>query len=211
VTRTDRRYGYAVVAVAAGAFAACVAGCASAPAAPPLIPPTSPAAAPAAAHQDSRITLPVTVGIAFHHPKLGDRTEYEVLFTVQQAMRSMVQAEYSADGRDAELTQYWSGAGLTAANAQIRQWVAAKQQPVGVIVLEDTRYTPAASRTSATVSLCADWSDVVRGESRTHVVGSAVQGKGTRPTYEKLSLTQAADQRWRVNAMTLTPNSPACP
>jgi hypothetical protein len=187
------------------------AGCAAEPADPPQI--SAPATA-ASVHQDARITLPVTVGIAFHHPDLSatsDRTEYAVLFTVQQAMRTMVQAEYSDGVRDAALAQYWSGAGRGAVDAQITQWISDRQQPVGMIVLEGTRYVRAAGGRTATVSFCADWSDVVRGETRTHVVGAQVQAKGARATYERLGLSRAADRHWRVDALALTPNSPACP
>ena len=188
------------------------AGCAATPPDPPQISPTvsATAAAAAAHHQDARITLPVTVGIAFHHPDLTDRTEYEVLFTVQQAMRAMVQAEYSNTGQDVELGEYWSGSGLSAVDTQIKQWVAQKQQPVGMIVLEDTTYTPASGFRGAQVGLCADWSDVVRGEARTHVVGAAVQAKGAKPTYEQLTLARASDHRWRVVSLNLIPDSARC-
>ena len=208
MTRKGR--GYAAV-LAAGvttlAVGALTGGCASAPADPPQIPP----AAAAAEHQDERITLPVTVGVAFHHPNLANRAEYAVLFTVQQAMRSMVQAEYSASGQDAELAEYWSGAGLTGVQAQIGQWTSHQQQPVGVIVLENTTYTPASGTRPATVSFCADWSHVVRGESRTHVVGAAVQSKGIRPAYEQLGVGRGKDKHWRVESLSVQPNSSKCP
>ena len=206
---TSKGRGYRAV-LAAGALAvatsALLAGCAAAPADPPQIQP----AAPAAEHQDARITLPVTVGVAFHHPNLSNHTEYAVLFTVQQAMRSMVQAEYSATGQDTELAQYWSGSGLTAAQTQIKQWVGHQQQPVGMIVLDDTKYTAASGKRPATVSFCADWSHVVRGESRTHVVGSAVQSKGARPAYEQLGVARGTDKHWRVSSLSITPNSSQC-
>jgi hypothetical protein len=194
-------------ALLAGAIALTASGCSAAPSAPPQIAPT----ATPAAHLDSRITLPVTVGVAFHHPELADRTEYAVLFTVQQAMRSMVQAEYSATGEDGELGQYWSGPALSAVQTQIKQWVAQKQQPVGMIVLEDTQYLANGAGRGAAVSFCADWSHVVRGESRTHVVGAAVQAKGAHPTYERLGLIRGKDRRWHVVTLDLTPNAPQCP
>lgn len=161
-------------------------------------------------HQDARITLPVTVGLAFHHPLLASRAEHEVLFTVQEAMRAMVQAEYTSDGHDPELAQYWQGRGLTEASAQIRPWVLHRQQPVGVIVLSDTQYAAPERNGPAQVSFCADWSDVVRGDSRTHVVGAAVQPKNTRPSYEQLGLRRAADGRWRVVSLSVTPDSARC-
>ena len=209
MTRKGR--GYAVV-LAAGAIVLAVstlaAGCASAPADPPQIPP---AAQAAEQHQDARITLPVTVGVAFHHPTLANRTEYAVLFTVQQAMRSMVQAEYSSNGQDTELTEYWSGGGLKAVQTQIKDWVSHQQQPVGVIVLDNTKYTPASGTRPASVTFCADWSHVVRGESRTHVVGAAVQSKGAHPTYEQLGVARGTDKHWRVNSLSSAANSAKCP
>ncbi|HTJ72835.1 MAG TPA: hypothetical protein VL551_35185 [Actinospica sp.] len=205
MTRTGRRY---TGVFAAGAMAALAAGCAQTPADPPLIQPTT---AAVAAHQDQRITLPVTVAVAFHHPALADRTEYAALFTVQQAMRSMVQAEYTGSGQSPELAEYWTGSGLTTVTAQIRQWTAHQLQPVGTIVLEDTAYTPVKAGRSAKVSFCADWSHVVRGESRTHVVGTAVQAKNVRPTYEELGVSRQPDRRWKVDSLTVTPNAPRCP
>jgi len=212
VTRTTKRPSGPLLAVVATASAlVAAAGCASTPASPPPIPPPATAGATAAAvHQDARITLPVTVGLAFHHPLLASRAEHEVLFTVQQAMRAMVQAEYTADGHDAELTQYWEGVGLAEATAQIRPWVANREQPVGVIVLSDTQYAAPSDHGPARVSFCADWSDVVRGDSRTHVVGAAVQPKSVHPSYEELGLRRSHDGRWRVVSLTVTPDSPHC-
>jgi hypothetical protein len=208
VTRKGRGYTAVLAAgVLTAAVSTLVAGCASAPADPPQIPP---AAAAAEQHQDARITLPVTVGVAFHHPNLSNRAEYAVLFTVQQAMRSMVQAEYSSNGEDTELAEYWSGSGLTAVRAQIKDWVSHQQQPVGMIVLQDTQYTPASGTDPASVSFCADWSHVVRGESRTHVVGAAVQSKGVHPAYEQLTVARGTDKRWRVDTLSVAPNSSKC-
>jgi hypothetical protein len=204
VTRTGRRY-FGVFAL--GAVAALAAGCAQAPADPPQIQPTT----ATAQRQDQRITLPVTVAVAFHHPVLATRTEYAVLFTVQQAMRSMVQAEYAGNGQDPQLAEYWTGAGLSSVTAQIKQWTGHQQQPVGTIVLEDTQYSQAVGGHSAKVGFCADWSHVVRGESRTHVVGAAVQPKTAHSTYEQLGLTRQPDRRWKVSALTATPNAPQCP
>lgn len=199
-----------LAAVVTASALAAAAGCSTSPASPPPIPPLTAGATAAAVHQDSRITLPVTVGLAFHHPMLASRAEHEVLFTVQQAMRAMVQAEYTSNGQDPELTQYWQGVGLAEATAQIRPWVAQREQPVGVIVLSDTQYTAPAGHGPAEVSFCADWSDVVRGDSRTHVVGAAVQPKSVHPTYEELGLRRGYDGRWRVAELSVTPDSPHC-
>jgi hypothetical protein len=204
VTRLGR--GYAAV-LAAGVLAVTAAGCASTPADPPQIEPTT---TTAAAHQDSRITLPVTVDVAFHHPGLKNHTEFAVLFTVQQAMRSMVQAEYAGVGQEGTLAQYWSGAGLSAVQTQIKQWTSHQQQPVGMIVLDNTTYTPASGNQPAKVGFCADWSHVVRGEARTHVVGATVQSKGIRAAYEELGVARGADRHWRVESLSLTPNSTKC-
>ena len=205
MTRSGR--GYAAV-LAAGVLAVLAAGCAKTPADPPLIPPTT---TPAAQREDSRITLPVTVVLAFHHPDLSNRAEYAVFFTVQQAMRSMVRAEYSSNGQDPQLAEYWTGDGLSAVRTQIREWTAHQQQPVGTIVLENTTYTPGSGNQPAKVGFCADWSHVVRGESRTHVVGAAVQSKGIRPAYEELGVARGTDRRWQVGSLAIVPNSPKCP
>lgn len=204
MTRAGRRY---TGVFAAGVLAALATACAKAPTDPPQIQPTS----ATASHQDQRITLPVTVAVAFHHPALVDRTEYAVLFTVQQAMRSMVQAEYSSTGKSPELSEYWTGSALNTVNTQIKQWTAHQQQPVGTIVLDDTKYTPAAGGHSAKVSFCADWSHVVRGESRTHVVGTAVQAKNTHAAYEELGVAHQANHRWQVDSLMVIPNAPQCP
>ena len=203
VTRTGRR---CVAALALGAVTMLAAGCAQSPADPPQIQPTT----VAAARQDQRITLPVTVAVAFHHPALATHTEYAVLYTVQQAMRSMVQAEYAGTGQDPQLAQYWTGSGLTAVTTQIRQWTGHQQQPVGTIVLENTQYTPAKSGRAASVTFCADWTHVVRGESRTHVVGAAVQSKTANASLERLSLAQTG-HRWKVDGLTVVPNASQCP
>lgn len=207
---TTRGHGYAAALAAVVVVSVLVTGCAGEPAAPPQIPPTVTAAANVH-HQDARITLPVTVGIAFHHPTLANSAEYQVLFTVQQAMRAMVQAEYTSNGQDSELAQYWFGIGLTAVDTQVKQWISRQQQPVGVIVLENTNYTAQSAKNPAKVTLCADWSHVFRGDTRTHVVGPAVQPKGVKATYEQMDLARAADGRWRVNTLLLTPNSRLCP
>jgi len=204
VTKTGRRY-FGVFAL--GAVAALAAGCAKAPADPPQIQP----ATVTAQRQDQRITLPVTVAVAFHHPVLSTRTEYAVLFTVQQAMRAMVQAEYAGNGQDPQLADYWTGAGLSSVTTQIKQWTGHQQQPVGTIVLENTQYSQPIGGHSAKVGFCADWSHVVRGESRTHVVGTAVQAKTAHSTYEQLGLTRQPDRRWKVSSLTAIPNAPQCP
>jgi hypothetical protein len=194
--------------LAVGAFAAlAAAGCAKEPADPPQIQPTT----VTAEHQDQRITLPVTVAVAFHHPVLATHTEYAVLFTVQQAMRSMVQAEYTGNGQDPQLAEYWTGSGLTSVTTQIKQWTGHQQQPVGTIVLENTQYSPVVGGRTANVSFCADWSHVVRGESRTHVVGAAVQTKAEHSSFERLGLTRQPDRRWKVSSLNVTPNAPQCP
>jgi hypothetical protein len=150
--------------------------------------------------------------VAFHHPVLATHTEYAVLVTVQQAMRAMVQAEYQAPtAPDPELSEYWTGSGLSSVSTQIKQWTGHQQQPVGTIVLENTAYSPIKGGHAARVSFCADWSHVVRGESRTHVVGAAVQAKTAHASYEQLGLAKQADRRWKVNSLTVTPNAPQCP
>ena len=52
---------------------------------------------------------------------------------------------------------------------------------------------------------------MVRGESRTHVVGAAVQAKSVHSTYEQLGVTHQSDRRWKVGSLTLMPNAPQCP
>ena len=83
--------------------------CTSAPQPTPELSPTA-----AAAVLDQRITLPTTMGLAFNHPKPGDRVEHQVLYTVQQSVRAQLHAEYGSGQSDPLLSAYWSGDALGA-------------------------------------------------------------------------------------------------
>ena len=182
-----------------------VAGCTSAPRPTPEISPTA-----VAAPIDERITLPTTMGLAFKHPLPKDRVEHQVLYTVQQSVRAQLHAEYGTGSRDPLLRIYWSGAGLTAIRHEVSSWSAKHQQPVGVLVVSSTSYTPPNAAGKATVSFCTSWRHVMRGDAKTHVVGPPVQKANTPGTFTVFVLSRAADGHWQVSNMTETAHSPKC-
>ena len=200
-----------VTGAAAAGVAACalLAACSSAPAQAPELSGVGNAGA-GPGYQDTRITLPETVDLSFHHPQTTDRIEHEVLFTVQQALRAQLHAEYGTDN-DPLLAVYWSGPALASARNAISGWIKKGEQPVGVLVVTSTDYTAPNTAGVAGVSYCASWADVVTGKSDTHVVGSAVQPNGTAGTYTTLSLTRADGHRWRVMSLNATAGSAHCP
>jgi hypothetical protein len=186
-----------------------LAACASAPSPTPDISPTA-----AVAPHDERITLPQTMGLALRHPTPADRTEHQILYTVQQAIRSQLHAEYGPGAKDPLLTAYWSGDGLAAVQRDVTAWTKHGEQPVGVLVVSNVSYSPPGADGKATVSYCANWQNVNRGNAATHVVGAAVQQRGTAGTYTTLTFarnTGTRGGRWKVTAMAESPKSPRCP
>ncbi|HEY3873271.1 MAG TPA: hypothetical protein VGM10_33250 [Actinocrinis sp.] len=169
---------------------------------------------PAGAAQGQRpITLPVTIGISFQHPAPADQTEQQILYTVQQAMSSLLHAEYGPGGADPLLAEYWSDGALGRAQQQAASWTAAYRQPVGVVALTRTNYTrPSADSggSTATVSLCEGWQDVSEGNALTHVVDQPVQAPGTPGTFTVLTLTQTSDGYWTVSQEVQTARSLRC-
>lgn len=184
---------------------AAAAGCDSAPRPTPDLSPTI-----APAQVDERITLPTTMGLAFHHPLPGTRVEHQILYTVQQSVRAQLHAEYGPGSADPLLPVYWSGSALTAIRSDVTKWVSKHEQPVGVLVVSNTTYTPPDAADNATVSYCANWRNVVRGNATTHVVGSAVQKPGTPGTYTTLTLSRGPHSRWQVSGIKQTERSPKC-
>ena len=184
------------------------AGCAAAPRPTPEISPTS---VSASAPLDERITLPTTVGLAFNHPRPTTRTEHQILYTVQQSVRAQLHAEYGPGPTDPLLPVYWSGSALTAVKHDVATWTGKHEQPVGVLVVSNTAYTAPTSAAKATVSYCANWRHVVRGNATTHVVGPSVQKPGTAGTYTTLTLSKDTNGRWQVSDMKQAEHSPKCP
>lgn len=180
------------------------ASCQSAPRPTPDISPTA-----VAAPVDQRITLPTTMGLAFKHPSPANRVEHQVLYTVQQSVRAQLHAEYGAGANDPLLPVYWSGNGLKAIKGDVAQWPAKHEQPVGVLVVSNTVYSPPDATGKAKVSFCTSWRNVMRGDAKTHVVGPAVQKPGTPGTYTRLTLTRAGGH-WQVSNMTEAAHSPKC-
>jgi hypothetical protein len=221
--RTAALLSGAIASIAGAAACGLLAGCSSAPAPTPELngfaanpggglgkgSGSGPDGGPGPGYEDTRITLPETVDLSFHHPQRTDRTEHEVLFTVQQALRAQLHAEYSSY-TDPLLSVYWSGAALSSAQSEITTWLKKGEQPVGVLVITDTAYTAPTTAGVAAVTYCAGWSDVVTGQADTHVVGGAVQASGTPGTYTALTLSRADGHRWQVTTLTATANSSHC-
>jgi hypothetical protein len=164
----------------------------------------------AAVRIDERITLPTTMGLAFKHPRPTNKTEHQVLYTVQQSVRAQLHAEYGAGANDPLLPVYWSGAALTTIRHDVSVWSAKHQQPVGVLVVSNTTYSPPNAAGTATVSFCTNWRHVMRGDAKTHVVGPAVQRPNAPGTFTTLTLTRSTGGRWKVSNMTETAHSPKC-
>jgi len=183
-----------------------VAGCASEPRPTPDLTPTS-----ASVALDERITLPTTMGLAFVHSPPANRTEHQILYTVQQSVRAQLHAEYGSGASDPLLPVYWSGSALTTIKGDVATWANKHEQPVGVLLVSNTKYTPPNATGMATVSYCANWLHVRRGNARTHVVGSVVQKPGTPGTYTTLTLARDTRGRWQVSAIQQARHSPECP
>lgn len=183
-----------------------VAGCSSAPQPTPEISPPV-----AAMPLDERITLPPTMGLAFHHKLPGNRVEHQILYTVQQSIRAQLHADYGSGPADPLLPIYWSGSALATIRSHVTGWVSKHEQPVGVLVVSTTTYTPPDNSGTATVSYCANWRNVLRGNATTHVVGSAVQKPGTPGTFTTLTLTRGPNDRWQVSGIKEAEHSPKCP
>ena len=183
-----------------------IAGCASEPRPTPDLTPTA-----ASVALDERITLPTTMGLAFVHPRPANRTEHQIFYTVQQSVRAQLHAEYGSGTSDPLLPVYWSGGALTTIKGDVAAWANKHEQPVGVLLVSNTKYTPPDAAGKATVSYCANWRHVMRGNARTHVVGSMVQKPGTPGTYTTLTLERDARGRWQVSAIKQAGHSPECP
>jgi hypothetical protein len=198
-----------VLGVIATGLGVGAAACAAAAAPIPEITPGGTPNGPAA-HSDTRITLPITMSLSFEHPTPTTRTEHEVLYTVQQALRAELHAEYGTGTDDPMLSQYWTDSGLTSAQSNVTAWVARDEQPVGVLVVTGTSYLAPDAAGTATVSFCVGWTDVLRGDTKTHLVSSPVQKPGTPGTFTVVSLNRAADHRWRAARRTETLRSARC-
>lgn len=186
--------------------AAGITGCSAEPRPTPELSPVAPAVT-----AGPRVALPVTVEIVFHHPRPADRTAFEVLYAVQQALRAQLHAEYGPGAKDPLLAAYWSRDALAAARREVAAWVGHGQQPVGVLSVTQTSYSSPIADRPATVSFCADWSGVARGNATLHLVGPAVQKHGAFGTFNVMTVSQDADGRWRVAQLKQTSDSPDCP
>ena len=185
---------------------AAVAACASTPRPTPELSPTA-----ASVAMDERITLPPTMGLAFVHPPPSSRVEHQILYTVQQSVRAQLHAEYGTGAADPLLPVYWSGGALSSIKRDVGSWVSKHEQPVGVLLVSNTTYAPPNAAGKATVSYCANWRHVVRGNAKTHAVGSAVQKPGTPGTYTTLTLARDGYGRWQVSGIKQIERSPKCP
>lgn len=199
-------------------LAGCTGAAPATPAAAATVPRTgSPSPVPSSsqlgptAHSDSRITLPTTMTLSFERPIGATRTEHEVLYTVQEALRAELEADYEDDAAGQVLAQFWSGPGLASARAAVASWTTRGEQPVGVLRITRTSYRAPDSTGAASVTYCAGWNDVLRGDARTHTLNSAVQRAGTAGVFTTMTLHRAApDHRWLVTRRTETIRSPRC-
>lgn len=204
----------ALAAGAAAAACALLGGCSSATAQGPDLSGIGANDGAGPGYQDTRITLPETVDLSFPRLQKTDRIEHEVLFTVQQALRAQLHAEYTANtATDPLLAVYWSGSALASAQGEIAAWTKKGEQPVGMLVITDPAYTPPNPAGVAAVSYCASWADAptVAAKASTPVVADPVQPTATATgTYTTLSLTRAGGHRWQVMTLDTPAGSARC-
>jgi hypothetical protein len=165
-------------------------------------------------YQDTRITLPETVDLSFPRMQKTDRTEHEVLFTVQQALRAQLHAEYTANtATDPLLAMYWSGSALASAQGEIAAWTKKGEQPVGMLVITNPAYTAPNPSGVAAVSYCASWADAptVTATASAPVVADPVQPTAAATgTFTTLSLTRTGGHRWQVMTLDSAAGSAHC-
>jgi hypothetical protein len=186
-------------------------------------------------YHDSRITLPETINLSFSHPQQTDRTEHEVLSTVQQALRAQLHSENNPSGStpDPLLSMYWTPPALTAAQSELATWLKKGKQAVGVLVITDTAYTAPGTSGKSVVTYCANWSDKLADKANARATRGAVQpsstpqssGTGTSTntststrasvisragSYTTLTLVRADKHHWQVQGLVASPDSPNC-
>jgi hypothetical protein len=169
-------------------------------------------------YQDTRITLPETVDLSFPRVPKTDRIEHEVLFTVQQALRAQLHAEYTAaTPTDPLLAVYWSGSALASAQGEIAAWTKKGEQPVGMLVITNPAYTAPNPSGVAAVSYCASWADAptatvtATAEASAPVVAEPVQATAAPTgTFTTLSLTRTGGHRWQIMTLDAAAGSARC-
>lgn len=169
-------------------------------------------------YHDSRITLPGTVSLSFPRVKSTDRTEHEVLSTVQQALRAQLHSAYTAgtaanSSADPLLSLYWSAPALAAAQNEMTAWVKKGRQPVGVLVITGTAYTAPDATGKSVVDYCANWSGQAAEKSGTHATRgttAAVPVVSTLGTYNTLALMRVDKHHWQVQTLAASKNSANC-
>jgi hypothetical protein len=95
------------------------------------------------------------------------------------------------------LQRFWSGRAYGEIRGQIEQWVRMGQVPVGVVVVTRAQVDVDAVPTSR-VSYCVSLTHVLRGVTRTHMVGSPVQPPGTPGTRETLTVRRERRGTWQA-------------
>lgn len=172
-------------------------------------------------YHDSRITLPDTISLSFSRPESTDRTEHEVLSTVQQALRAQLQSENNQGGSSANplLAMYWTTPALTAAQHEMATWLKKGKHPVGVLVITDTAYTPPDASGKSIVTYCANWSHTYADKANareTHGATPPASTPSAAPTtsgpgsYTTLTLAQADKHHWQVQNLAASAKSPNC-
>jgi hypothetical protein len=158
-----------------------------------------------------QVPLPMTVSVSFAYPKNITPTQHMLLATAEQALRAQLHAIYDANPDDPMLKRYWSGRAYDEIRGQVNQWVITGHVPFGVVVVTRTTATPGVGPVSASkVSYCVSLTRVVRGVTRTHVVGAPVEPPGTPGTRETLTVTRPAHHHWTASDIHDVVESKAC-
>jgi hypothetical protein len=205
-----------VVAVLSAAALAGISGCNTNPHTPDIAAPPSAEPAAAGSHHSSGnrngVQLPNTISLSYDHPSKMDLAHQMVLWNVSQAIKSELQAMYEkTSAATPNMQRFWTGAGYATALAQASTWIAAKQQPVGRVVVTGTTVQSLTGQ-QATVTYCQDMTMVHKGIAKTNTVKAPVQAKEQNGDRYTLTLTPTGPKgTWQVSAVATVKQSTQCP
>jgi len=158
------------------------------------------------------VQLPSTISLSYDHPLIMDVPHQMVLWNASQAIKAELAAMYQkTSGATPDLARYWTGDGYKGALAHVDAWIAAKQQPVGRVVVTGTTVESITAQ-QATVTFCQDLTKVRKGIERTNSIQAPVQAKDANGDRLTLTMTPTGPRgAWQVAGVTTVKGSAQCP